>query len=172
VLARYALLPPLAGRPAVTAASVRIQKPRALLGGAVAGVRIARDRSDARVDALDRPWGAVERLFVGRGCIVERRRLRAHQRTGAYTHAHGDAHELVITSGITCAATALPAGAALSFAAGRARSYAADNQEQALLCVRDPAAADDVDAGAALEPLPRAVIYDAPGALSRTVGPG
>lgn len=165
VLARYALLAPLAERTHVSRVRVRIQKPRALLGGAVAAVTLSRTPDDAPAETVRMPWGFIDRLFVGRDCVIERRRVLSGHSLGPITHGAGEAHELVVTSDLWSGGRAIPIGSAFTFAAGRARRFTAGASTQALLCVRPHDGVDDVamDEDALL---PRASLYNAPGALS------
>jgi dihydroneopterin aldolase len=166
VLARYLLLPALgAQHPQVTQATVRVRKPRALVGAAVAGVQIARTLADAGTPAQARAYGAAEPIFLGRDCSVERRRVNAGARIGPFTHARGEAHELVVADGMTVNGARVPAGSAYAFQQGQARAYEAGASEQALLCVRRPADLADVDAPHAELHAARASVYAAPGAL-------
>ena len=169
VLARYALLAPLFERPLVTHARVRIQKPRALTGGAVASVTLQRTPADCPTESIATTWGAVDRIFVGRDCTIERRRISAGRALGPFTHAVGEAHELLITPDVHSAGRTMPIGSAFAYGAGRARVYEASTVEQALLCVRPQGGVDDLAVAADADlSLPRASLYNAPGALSRS----
>ncbi len=170
VIARYVLLPPLHGSAQVTCAHVRLTKPKALADGALARVTITRTLNDVTTVAEPHPYGSCESVFVGRGCAVQRRRVHS---LAPFTHAEGEAHELVLSDGMRINGALAAIGTAYAFAAGQARSYAAAHASVGialggLLCVRHPPRAVDVVATGALV-TPAGVMYTAPGARGGVV---
>ncbi len=128
-LARWLLLPPATtgpSRPAVARVRVKLTKPEALAGGALASLEIERAAADETFTVEDKAFGAVDVVYVARDCGIYRLRIAPGRAIATHVHRVMDEHELVLTDGILVAAK------------GRARGRRAPLAEGAPAPLRQP----------------------------------
>src|SRR5690606_14613486 len=100
-LARYLLAPPTEDVPRarVEAVSIRLSKPRALAGSAIASLQIQREAGEMDYPQEVKDFGRVDRIFEDAACGIYRLRVAPGCRIPIHVHRKMDESELVRGSG-------------------------------------------------------------------------
>lgn len=140
-LARWILAPATPDRPQPRPARVRVRltKPEALGGGAVASLEVVRDARDIVVEQEHKPFGVVDIIHVGRDCGIYRLRVGPGRSIPTHVHRVMDEHELVLGDKLLLQRRPVLPGTALHWPKDLPHRY--DNPsdiEQSVLCVDRP----------------------------------
>jgi len=141
-LAAYLLAPPTpdAPRARVRAATVRLTKPRALAGGALASLTIHREAEEMDYAVEDKGRYRVDRIFEDAGCGIYRLRIQPHQRIPTHVHRVMEESEMVLGSGLHLQGRPVPPGSAFRWPKDFPHLWENRSEtEQTILCVDRPA---------------------------------
>ena len=141
-LAKYLLAEPLASQrqARVHAVRIRLVKPQALPGAAVASLSIERDASWASIERQPTPFGSVDVILDCREASIVRVNLApaAHVALNEHDEAH-DA-ELALTHGLVLDGAPFPRGSRRALGRGTPRVLANPTRRwQSVLCADSPA---------------------------------
>jgi FolB domain-containing protein len=172
-IARWVLLPPTPDRPGaeVVRAVVKLTKPEALAGNALAALTITRDHSDVQYAQEKKPFGLVDVVYESKDCGIYRLRIGPGLSIPTHVHRVMDEHELVLGDRLLLQRKPVQWGTAHHWPKNHPHRY--DNPsdvEQTLLCVDRPPfiPGDEIEVK---EPetltLPPSVSYAPPGARGR-----
>jgi FolB domain-containing protein len=169
-LCRYVLAPPTddGARTQVSAVSLRLAKPKALDGGAVASLTVHRSADEYAVRTEHKNFGRVDVVFEDDGMGIYRLRVRPGGTIATHEHRIMEERELVLGSGLLLQGRPVAAGTAFHWPKHLPHRY--DNPgsvEQTILCVDRPAfiPADEVEVSppvAGLRPVKGVPYYPAP----------
>ncbi|MGA9520406.1 MAG: dihydroneopterin aldolase [Myxococcaceae bacterium] len=141
-LCRYILAPPTedGGRVQVEAVTVRLSKPEALTGGAVASLQVHRRAGEYVYGVEDKPFVRVDVLYEDKSLGIYRLRIKPGGTIVTHEHRQMDECELVLGSGLLLQGHPIRAGTGLRWPRHFPHRY--DNpqsREQTILCVDRPA---------------------------------
>ena len=141
-LCRYILAPPTedGARSQVQAVALRLTKPEALTGGALASLTVHRSVDEYAYRAEEKDFGRVDVIYEGEGLGIYRLRVRGGGSIATHEHREMDESEMVLGSGLLLQGRPVPAGTAFRWPKRFAHRY--DNPgatEQTVLCVDRPA---------------------------------
>ncbi len=141
-LCRYILAPPTddAARVQVQAVTVRLSKPEALGGGAVASLQIHRRAGEYQYPIEDKPFVRVDVVYEDKGIGIYRLRVKPGKTIVTHEHRQMDECELVLGSGLLLQGRPIRAGTGFCWPRHFPHRY--DNPqsiEQTILCVDRPA---------------------------------
>lgn len=141
-LCRYILAPPTedGARAQVQAVTLRLTKPEALTGGALASLTVHRVAEEYAYRAEEKAFGRVDIVYEGEGIGIYRLRVRPGGTIATHEHREMDESEMVLGSSLLLQGRAIPPGTAFRWPKRFAHRY--DNPgptEQTILCVDRPA---------------------------------
>lgn len=137
-LAKFLLAPPSAGESRAAIHSVRLKliKPEALPGGALASLSVERDAAWAHIRREVLPFGSVDVLHESREARIHRVNIAPRQEVDLAAHGEAREAELMLTGGLTVEASPLAAGTRRTFERGAKRSISNPTRRwQSLLSV-------------------------------------
>ena len=141
-LAAYLLAPPTADLPRarVRAATLRLTKPRALAGGALASLTIHREAEEMEYGVEDKGRYRVDRIFEEAGCGIYRLRIAPGQRIPTHVHRVMEESEMVLGSGLYLQGRPVQPGSAFRWSRDFPHLWEnRSDSEQTILCVDRPA---------------------------------
>jgi len=141
-LCRYLLAPPTGDRrqAQVQWARIILKKPRALPGGAVAGLSVRRTLAEVETLQETNHYGIVDVIHESRDSGIYRLRIPPQGGIPAHHHASMDEAELALSPGLLINGQLLPAGRAHFWPKGVVHVYEnPTDTERTLLCVDRPA---------------------------------
>jgi FolB domain-containing protein len=141
-LCRYILAPPTedGARSQVQAVTLRLTKPEALTGGALASLTVHRAAGEYVYRAEEKDFGRVDIVYEGEGLGIYRLRVRPGGAIATHEHREMDETEMVLGGALLLQGRPVPAGTAFRWPKRFAHRY--DNPgavEQTILCVDRPA---------------------------------
>ncbi len=141
-LCRYILAPPTedGARAQVEAVTMRLSKPEALTGGAVASLQVHRRAGEYVYGVEDNSYGRVDVVYEDKGLGIYRLRVKPGGTIVTHEHRQMDECELVLGSGLLLQGRPVRAGTGLRWPRHFPHRY--DNPqsiEQTILCVDRPA---------------------------------
>lgn len=141
-LARYLLAPPTEDVPRaqVQAVTVRLSKPRALAGSAIASLEIHRRAEEMDYAREEKGSYEVDRIFEDAGCGIYRLRIAPKSRIPTHVHRKMDESELVLGSGLHLQGRKVLPGSAFHWPKDFPHLWENRTEtEQTILCVDRPA---------------------------------
>jgi dihydroneopterin aldolase len=140
-LARYLLAPPAAGerRAQLSRARLRLTKPTALGGRAIASLEIERDAAWVEITQEQKPFGTVDVIHETRDAGIYRLNVAPGGSIPLHVHRVMRESELVLSSGLLCQGKPIAALTAHRWPHGAAHSYHNPSRRtQTILCVDSP----------------------------------
>ena len=141
-LCAYVLAPPTPDAPhaQVQAVTLRLTKPRALIGQTVPRLQVHRTRTELSYAREEKPFGSVDVIYEQGGCGVYRLRLRPGGVIPTHVHRQMEESELVLGTGLLLQGRPVARGTAFRWPHGLAHRYVNPmGTEQTVLCVDRPA---------------------------------
>jgi FolB domain-containing protein len=141
-LCRYILAPPTedSARSQVQAVTLRLAKPQALTGGAVASLTVHRAADEYIFRVEEKPFGRVDVLYEGEGVGIYRLRVRPGGTIATHEHREMEESEMVLSGGLLLQHRPVPAGTGFRWPKRFPHRYDNPGQvEQTILCVDRPA---------------------------------
>lgn len=122
-LSKFLLAPPAAGesRAAIQSVRLRLIKPEALPGGALASLQVERDAAWAHIRRDVVPFGSVDVLHESREARIHRVNIAPRQDVDLAEHEEAREAELVLTGGLVAGSAQLAMGTRRTFEAGATR---------------------------------------------------
>lgn len=160
-LATFLLAPPAAGerRAAIQAVRIKLIKPQALEGSAIASLQVERDASWAHIRREVTSFGSVDVIHQSREAGIYRVNIAPRQDVDLFEHGAAHESELVLTSGLVASGEPIAEGARRSPGQGAPRRVVNPTRRwQSILAV------DCLPSGKGRER------KDAPGRVLRVVG--
>jgi dihydroneopterin aldolase len=140
-LARYLLAPPGEGerRARIAAVKLRLTKPAALRGGALASIEIERSAEWAELKRETKAFGTVDVLFETREAGIYRLNVAPGRQIPLHVHREMQESEMVLTDGLLCQGKPVRVGAVHRWPHGAPHTYLnPTDRHQAILCVDRP----------------------------------
>ena len=141
-LCRYILAPPTedGARSQVQAVTLRLAKPQALTGGAVASLTVHRSADEYIYRAEEKAFGGVDVVYEGEGVGIYRLRVRPGGIIATHEHREMEESEMVLSGGLLLQGRPVPAGTGFRWPKRFAHRYENPGpMEQTILCVDRPA---------------------------------
>jgi dihydroneopterin aldolase len=145
-LARYVLAPPTADAPRaqVQGVTVRLSKPKALAGSALASLRIHRDASEMSYGVEEKGFGRVDRIFEDAGCGIYRLRVAPGAEIPTHVHRVMDESEMALGDGLLLQGKPVLAGSVFHWPKDFPHLWQNPRDiEQTILCVDRPSFIED-----------------------------
>lgn len=139
-LATFLLAPPSAGerRAAVAAVRIKLIKPEALPGRAIASLQVEREAAWAHIRRESAPFGSVDMLHGSREAEIYRVNIAPRQEVDLGLVGPAHESELCLTPGLVLDGATLGSGARRTFDRGAARFVNPTRRWQSMLVVASP----------------------------------
>lgn len=141
-LAAYLLAPPTPDVPRarVQAVTIRLSKPKALTGSAIASLQIHREATEMDYPIEEKGNYRVDRIFEDAACGIYRLRIAPHRRIATHVHRVMDEWEMVLGSGLHLQGRPVLPGSAYHWPKDFPHLWENRSEiEQTILCVDRPA---------------------------------